>query len=387
MAGKRRVDRLKSTDRVVVILGAGATAACGGPLTGEILPRAFRRADPLLLQSLVGFLERNFGLPKRRRRNDGDYPQLPLLLSLLDTAIDREHGFGGSTTVDQLRRVRKEAEYAVFHAIADSLRHAVGPDPHERLFGWIHRVTARQPTVISLNYDLLADQALIAMENGGYPDYACEIETPGYAEAKHWGTLLKIHGSMNWLYCSACDRLELGIDKQGRTSKVALDAAAKLLEKRAHDLTAYYESRSKAAQKWRCPRCGGGFRPVMITPTHLKDYRNPHIAALWYRAERELQECTRVIFIGYSLPWDDVDVIYLLKRGLMRRPGESMPRITVVERPPGEPGRGRSARPRRPARPVRIDEHDAGRRYLAVFGRQIDWHPVGFKAWLQSVAA
>jgi hypothetical protein len=108
----------------------------------------------------------------------------------------------------------------------------------------------------------------------------------------------------------------------------------------------------------------------MITPTHLKDYRNPHIASLWYRAERELQDCTRVIFIGYSLPWDDVDVIYLLKRGLLRKNGAS-PAITVVEHS---------------ARKVPIDEHDSGRRYRAVFGRNIDWQPIGFEKWLRQTA-
>ncbi len=368
MAVRRNGKGLKKSDRVVVVLGAGATKACGGPLTGEILPRAFLK--PALLQSLQRFLAQHFGVPRSGRREE-DYPQLPLLLSLIDTAIDREHGFGGNWTVDQLRAVRKQAEYAVFKVIADTLKQASqrGFDPHARLFDLIHRETGRPPTVISLNYDLLADHALIEMEGGGYPEYACEIATPGYTEAQRWGTLLKIHGSMNWLYCSACDRLEIGIDKQGGTSKVAVRVAKKLVQ-HAHDLTAYYRSTTESP-RWSCPRCGGGFRPVMITPTHLKDYRNPHIAALWYRAERELQECTRVIFVGYSLPWDDVDVIYLLKRGLLRK-HDAHPGITVVEYA---------------KRRVPIEEHDAGRRYRAVFGRGIDWQPIGFERWVKQMAA
>jgi len=306
-----------------------------------------------------------FGLPKGKRSDD-DYPQLPLLLSLLDTAIDREHGFGGKWTVESLRSVRKEAEYAVFKAIAEALRRSrgSGPELHEQLFHWIWRTTGEQPIVISLNYDLLADQALIAMEGGGFPDYACQIDTNGYTEAHRWGKLLKIHGSMNWIYCGACDRLEIGIDKHGETFKIALSLARTMVES-SHDLQQYYQERAA-----KCPRCDGAFRPVMITPTHLKDYRNPHIAALWYRAERELQDCTRVIFIGYSLPWDDVDVIYLLKRGLLRKSGAS-PAITVVEHAD---------------RKVPIDQHDAGRRYRAVFGRNIDWQPIGFQKWLQQVA-
>ncbi len=355
--------RLKPRDRVVVVLGAGATKACGGPLTGEILPRAFASSRQPLEQ-LEKFLTQQFGLPETGR-TDSDFPQLPLLLSLLDTAIDREHGFGGKWPVEKLRIIRKEAEYAVFKSIADALRRgrSTGADLHERLFEWIWQRTGQQPVVISLNYDLLADQALIAMEGGGFPDYVCEIDTDGYTEARRWGRLLKIHGSMNWVYCGACDRLEIGIDKHGETHKIALSLAAQVVQN-SHDLQEYYQDR-----KARCPRCHGPFRPVMITPTHLKDYRNPHIAALWYRAERELQECTRVIFIGYSLPWDDVDVIYLLKRGLLRSSGRS-PQVTVVEHA---------------KRRVPIEEHESGQRYRAVFGRKIDWQPIGFQKWLDAV--
>lgn len=151
----------------------------------------------------------------------------------------------------------------------------------------------------------------------------CEIDTPGYKDAKRWGTLLKVHGSMNWIYCSACDRLEIGIDKRGETYNVAYRLAQSLVQQ-SPDLQDYYQGRTRAPA--RCRSCGGEYRPVMITPTHLKDYRNPHIAALWHRAERELQACTHVIFVGYSLPWDDVDVIYLLKRGLLRRHGRDAAR-------------------------------------------------------------
>ena len=334
----------------MVILGAGATKACGGPLTGEILPLAFASSHRAHLPNLDAFLIQHFGTP-RFQRTHTDFPQLPLLLSLLDTAIDREHGFGGKWTVDKLRLVRKEAEYAVFSAIADALRRSHSPrqNSHERLFQWIWQKTGNEPVVISLNYDLLANQALIAMEGGGFPDYGCQIDTAGYADARRWGKLLKIHGSMNWIYCSACDRLEIGIDKRGETFKIALRLAKTMVES-SPDLQQIYEPQPRT-RTGTVPTCDGAFRPVMITPTHLKDYRNPHIAALWYRAERELQACTRVIFVGYSLPWDDVDVIYLLKRGLLRK-GNKAVAITVVEH-------SRRRYPSKPMRPVNAIERSS----------------------------
>src|SRR5271169_1809636 len=83
--------------RSVFVFGAGATKACGGPLTHEILPAAFEPpvADTLKHVNLSRLVERclidHFHIPENvadRVRND--YPPLPLLLSLLDLAIDRD---------------------------------------------------------------------------------------------------------------------------------------------------------------------------------------------------------------------------------------------------------------------------------------------------------
>lgn len=102
----------------------------------------------------------------------------------------------------------------------------------------------------------------------------------------------------------------------------------------------------------------------MITPTQKKDYRNPHIARIWYQAEDLLRSATEVVFIGYSMPADDVEVVYLFKRGLEHlHPAQ----ITVVEF---------DQRQRVAA------EHEVGQRYQSVFGPGIQWHTCGFEAWL-----
>ena len=119
-----------------------------------------------------------------------------------------------------------------------------------------------------------------------------------------------------------------------------------------------------------CGECGTFVRPVLITPTHLKDYRNPHISRIWYSAARALREAKRVIFIGYSMPDDDIEVVYLFKRGLAHlKPRD----ITVVE----QAGKGNAA----------LDASPVGRRYRALFGEQIDWWPRGFAPWIEHVEA
>lgn len=352
----------RKRERVGVVLGAGATKACDGPLTGEILPKAFEATRGKQLELLDRFLRQLFSVPEAMgTRKQGDYPPLPTLLSLLDTAISREHDLGPNWPTATLRKVRRQAEYAVFRAIAYSMRHpkSWANRCHEDLVSNIHTRTGSWPSVVSLNYDLRIDYAMIETDQGGLPDYGCDIRTTGYQEAPKFGQLLKIHGSMHWLYCPTCHRLDLGLDRQGRLRKAGLALAWTLA---AQDFGEGFSDKGLF-----CPDCKTCCRTVMITPTSLKDYRNPHIASLWYQAERALRRCHRVIFVGYSLPWDDVDVIYLLKRGLSHLKGRS---ITVVEWA---------------EKAVPIDRHEVGQRYQAVFGRGIDWQPLGFVEWVKTL--
>src|SRR5262249_9171181 len=98
----------------VVIFGAGATKACGGPLTNEILPQSLEPAIRSQIEReeyialFEPFLVENFHLPERRQdRVETDYPALPLLLSLVDKAIDRNQHMSQNWPPDRLRLVRR----------------------------------------------------------------------------------------------------------------------------------------------------------------------------------------------------------------------------------------------------------------------------------------
>ncbi len=349
-------------DKTVVIFGAGATKACGGPLTNEILPDVFTsrahlaRKDHLTL--LEQFLVENFHLPARGARNLADFPPLPLVLSLIDTAVDREDAFSAGWPPSKLRGVREALEYSIFALLEFRLR-SIRPLHTTFLEALYAAGPPENVTAISLNYDIIVDNAIpaVAERRGtfGLPDYGCDVATAGYRSAAKFGTLLKIHGSLNWLYCPNCARLDLGIAGSGRRSVKALN----MLYDASFDLDDRYASGGS-----QCRDCGTRLRPVLITPTHLKDYRNPHIARVWYEAARALRSAQRAIFIGYSMPDDDVDVIYLFKRGLAHLPKRS---ITVVEHASG--------------RDAALDKHPVGRRYRALFGPDIDWRTDGFEAW------
>ncbi|MEZ5399291.1 MAG: SIR2 family protein [Bryobacteraceae bacterium] len=338
----------------VVIFGAGATRACGGPLTNEILPHAFDPATRGAIERegytdlLHGFLTRLFHLPPAPTPDD--YPSLPLLISLLDTAIDRRQPMGPTWPVNLLREVRRALQYVIFALLELELR-SISHNYYEDLFTRLDPAGDNPPNVISLNYDIIADNAL-ARHYNALAAYGCDIATGPYRAATHGAPLLKIHGSLNWSYCPGCHRLDLGV-AESRPGTV------KLLEElyQVNPLEPRY-----SCHGFPCSDCGADVEPLLITPTQHKDYRNPHIARVWFLAEEALRKANRAIFIGYSLPDDDLDVIYLLQRGLGHLAHSSPHDILVAEKTPRD--------------------SDVGRRYRTLFGPSITWCDTGFAGLL-----
>jgi hypothetical protein len=352
-------------DTTVIVFGAGATKDCGGPLTNEILHDALA-SDPTLIQQqdaialLRQFFDDRF-LPTGQRKRPKDYPALPLLLSLLDTAIDRKEPLGFEWPAEKLAQVRQAIEAAVF-AVLDFRSPQAETNSYLRLLDLAYPVSQSEATVISLNYDLILDLAMFHLCNQrkleSVPSYGCDIKTEGYQSKERWGLLLKIHGSVNWMYCSQCHRLEIGwSSRSGSPRRIGHLLFGSLDDQYRHSA--------------ECPECKTRLRPILITPTHRKDYRNPHLSRIWYEAERALQRANRIIFVGYSLPDDDVEVTYLLKRGLSLGNPVAPQQITVIEKDDLR----RS-----------LDDHPVGQRYRALFGEGIDFHTEGFSAWLDTCA-
>jgi len=364
---------------VVVIFGAGATKACGGPLTSEILPLAFRNRQSIanegFIEVLDKFLVQNFHVPACiDSREDRHYPSLPLLIGLIDIAVDRKHSIGSRWGGNDLARVREALDYVIFAIIEHGLSSIT--NHYQSFLSKIHESTGKPPTVISLNYDIIADNSLaacserptepIGFPDFGFPDYGCDVATPIYRETPKFGKLLKLHGSLNWLYCPCCHRLDIGVSENGRYMAKALEL-----------LYMAEQDRGGLGQRYRChgspcPDCRTSVKPVMISPTYMKDYRNPHIALTWYLADRALRQADRAIFVGYSMPSDDVDVIYLLKRALGHLDDR---RITVVEYVDQKEHNAWDAR-------QDAWKHKVGARYCTIFGGNIDWQPDGFAAYV-----
>jgi kumamolisin len=346
-------------DATAIFLGAGATKACGGPMTNEILPAILGgysvSASAGAVPRLQQFLQDQFHIFPNSLRES--YPGLPMLMSLLDTAIDRRQGLDRAWDANSIVEIREAIELGIFDLLEEKLL-AAPTNNHWELLNTVYPSPAK-PRVISTNYDLIIDTAMMFLSesrlpDGAMPAYHCAVSTDFYRnEAAHFGALLKLHGSLNWLHCKSCQRLEIGASDSQKFLKVLNRLVGPSLEQ------------SYQPDGGACPTCQSKLRPLLVAPTHLKNYRNPHLGQVWYEAERVLRESGRVIFIGYSLPEDDVEVIYLLKRSMAHL---APAQITVVEFD---------------LMMSKLGDHLVGRRYRTLFGDGLDWHPEGLDAWLR----
>src|SRR5437763_91681 len=158
-------------DQTVFILGAGASRACGTPLTNEILWHACRNPDVKAelardvkrlddLRQVEDCLSEHFHVPAVNARME-DFPSLTLLLSLLDLSIDRNRPFGASKAFpnglsrEDLAKARSSIEYIIFAVLDYFLQRPSGTGQRDLLrSGLIDPKVG--PQVISLNYDIIA---------------------------------------------------------------------------------------------------------------------------------------------------------------------------------------------------------------------------------------
>ena len=187
---------------------------------------------------------------------------------------------------------------------------------HIRLVQQLREVRQLCSTVfVSLNYDIIIDnvigQASIQVGEHRIPDYAVTFTPPphrGGTPFPRASLLLKLHGSLNWLFCPRCNSLSLFPHH-----KVAADLPG-------------------GPWRFRCQACHGLQVSIIIPPTFYKVMSNFYLQQIWKRAEGELMKADRIVFCGYSFPDADMHVKYLLKRAEVNRAG-GPPGVFIINEP------------------------------------------------------
>jgi hypothetical protein len=232
----------------------------------------------------------------------------------------------------------------------------------------------RRVQIISTNYDIILDNALLSKASSC--NYGVRLRRniniraePGmrpYEDGETWSfqdglspyaegrinegriPLLKLHGSLNWVYCPRCDEIDITIGHKG---------ASELLRDRTDVLCVN-------------PYCTSNYEPLLVSPTMLKVYSTRALKELWRLCEQTVASAGQLIFIGYSLPEADYLIRAMLVRGLARNPRKEERAVIVIDRERTTPEQRRQG-------------VELRKRYASLFGERVQIKPIGLEGLLR----
>jgi NAD-dependent SIR2 family protein deacetylase len=308
----------------IFVMGAGASAADGAPLQGELFGHYHeilnreksRHLKALIRPELKDFFANFWGIdiydPTLQKHDFPTFEEALGLLEFANTRGDFFKGFGGlHDDAGQSQQIRAHLIHLIAIVLDEALRGAgqVNRDFVTRLktLGWLE-----QSGFLSLNYDLFLDNALEEI-TGQIPKYTvnfCNMAEPQAPTGAPPSLLLKAHGSLNWLYCPTC-------------GTIYLYPGAKIVS------AIIYEP-----LQMNCSVCQSPRIPIVVPPTFYKAMSNFYLQQIWQEAEQTLRQADHLIFCGYSFPDADLHFKYMLKRAELNRPDNRPLEVFVVNEHP-----------------------------------------------------
>ncbi|HEU5180122.1 MAG TPA: hypothetical protein VFW45_04985 [Candidatus Polarisedimenticolia bacterium] len=310
--------------KTVYFLGAGASRADFPdiPLMDNLLHEIVRTRPVSAL--LMDFLEGVFGPGILDAPPDPErIPRIDDLFTLIDASLSGRGPSPAGISREKLIEVRRHLTASIGLVVARAVGAGLG-----RTAIRFAKALPEASTLISTNYDIVMDSALLERRprNVNYgvavreavqrldgqrrgrfeemhhfralPDSEAIVRTGGIP-------LLKLNGSLNWLYCPRCDELDITLS-QSTGAVLILDEP----------------------ELGRCSqeRCTSPYETVLVGPSLEQRYENRFLAATWVRAERSLREAASLVIVGYSLPEAD----YLVRAMFARTFGHRSDKVTVV---------------------------------------------------------
>jgi hypothetical protein len=293
-------------EKIVYILGAGMSVPAGVPSQNDIMSKCLEDAD--FYNKVKGFY-REFYLLTSTNLTRPAMAKIPLedIFSLLDRSIKSAHKYKNFTVTNFI-----EIENIFMTKIASYLE-TINVNNDYILEFVKNIITARidvgqscdKISIISMNWDNLMDNAIKSFENLENQDkvgidycmydYMYEDQnSKSYIPSTHKKVkgynnikLIKLHGSINWNICYACNKVYINhkiINTQGR-----------------------------------CNSCDVELEKFMLSPTFMKEFQANHIKNIWHNALIDISEATKIIFIGYSLPLSDFEFKIMLSKAINRK--------------------------------------------------------------------
>ena len=325
--------------RLVVFLGAGASAPYGYPLTTNLLSKIW-----MGLQTPRGAGSwRQWAGMKRRRGGARRLKQLLQALlpgleagtkldggvSIVDviSLVDQMVAESRSPHVDISLRELLAARQVLNNAINGVLQGKRKLRYAEKLSAWILRASTEQKddddsrvSVVSTNYDTTIERPLFRhfVRHRVSIGRVVDLGMPWRDASRPWIhvrpakarlAFLKLHGSLNWLRCELCGHVTVNVSQR----IASLDN---------------WESRSPRG--FNVCWCGGLLRSILVTPSVVRDVRDANLLGIWAAALEDLRLADEWVFVGYSLPPEDIAIRSLLLRAWHARRRKHL-RVRVIQ--------------------------------------------------------
>ncbi len=317
----------------LLILGAGFSWNAGLPLASEFTRellnvRGLKLDGPSARQvaSIRAFVASVFG---EGASNDHDrWPELEDIFTLVDLSANTGHHLGPSHSAADLRIVRRSVIVRMIRMLAQAYAHGDNWTTLETFFKEFDTATS---AVLNMNWDTVFEQGIARTQKINKVEYGCDaapfrFDGGKLKQRKVAGealTVLKPHGSVNWLYCDSCRYMFwLPPDQTERVAQTLFRAS----DWNAIGAAGLAPPRTLEPE---CPRCGAkSLGTRFATFSYRKALDFPMHVTSWRTAESLLRGARHWIFFGYSMPPADFDFKHLLKRVQLSE--RIRPTITVI---------------------------------------------------------
>lgn len=341
----QNTSRIRDT---VYVVGAGFSAGLGYPLTKSLLLDVWSRLPENSRNQMERIIE--FHHPAFRAVRTTSFPGIEPLLTEIAVNLelfDASRPAEGNFTKAQLLSSREDLLFTIsqwFHSLYNQAVNTSWLGP------FTERLRSENAAIVSFNWDLVLDQQLFGDQLGAR-SYGLE------EELGDGPVLLKPHGSLNWYSTPEVQKVTADKRVEIFPATDGEDAVELFLYPRQID-----------------SKVGRRYTPLIIPPTYLKDFSRPIFRRLWNRCTDLLSTPRKLIFLGYSLPAEDLHAQFIFRcgfhnqvEGRLRRDGSGRhPHTGVAEVIIVNP------------------DQDAARRIEAVAGPKISctWIPKRIQDWL-----
>ena len=315
-------------DTRVWFFGAGVSSAFNLPNT----PALLKELEPNLRPDLLADLQDAYKFLYPDAVYDHYQPDVVDFFSSLSAFVGVGQGWPGTGLKDGtglLRSLKREIAKMLITRARDV------PAPRLRDHPYLAECVQPGNVIVTTNWDPLVERCA---ELRGVP--LRRTRSSGQF-SEHAVTLLKLHGSVDWVAAGAVRRdydwndyasLSELSNPTGRHYRVPLpergDNRASLVRVRAEWGNLWSRVSSRATEPW-----------IVTMVTGKQDELGP-LAPVWRDAYAALGRASTIEVAGYSLPPDDTEVRTLLRAGVMR--GSVRPDITVVDPAPATHSRFRT---------------------------------------------